>query len=47
MKKYYKTRIKNETFNIILFNYFNIFIPHSSNSHEIKEDKIEKIIKIF
>ena len=48
MKKFYKTRVKNETFNVIAMLVSLIFLfPISSNSHEIKEDKIEKIIKSF
>jgi hypothetical protein len=48
MKKPIRTRTKNETFSIITLLITFIFLfPFPSNSHEIKEDKIEKIIQNF
>ena len=48
MKKSIRTRTKNETFSIITLLITLIFLfPFPSNSHEIKDDKIEKIIQNF
>ena len=48
MKKPIRTRTKNETFNIITLLITLMFLfPFPSNSHEIKEDTIEKIIQNF
>ena len=48
MKKPYRTRTKNEIFSIITLLITLIFLyPIPSNSHEIKQDKIEKIIQNF
>ncbi|MDC1355978.1 DsbA family protein [Pseudomonadota bacterium] len=48
MKKPIRTRTKNETFNIITLLITLMFLfPFPSNSHEIKEDTIEKIIQKF
>ena len=48
MKKIIKARMKNETFSIITLLITLIFLlPFPSNSHEIKENKIEKIIQNF
>ena len=48
MKKNNEIRSKNVNFPIIILLSSLIFLfPISSNSHEIKEDKIEKIIQNF
>ena len=48
MKKIFKTRITNGTFNIITILITSIILfPVSSSSHEIKENRIEKIIQKF
>jgi protein-disulfide isomerase len=48
MKKINETRIKNKNFIIITILIALIYLsPYSSKSHEIKENKIEKIIKRF
>ena len=48
MKKLIRARMKNETYYIITLLIILIFLfPIPSSSHEIKEDKIEKIIQNF
>ena len=47
MKKFNKTIIRSQTFGIIALLTLIFLLPISSNSHEIKENEIEKIIQKF